>query len=68
MGFAHLKDRTYYEEKFFNWLTTHNIKPPSGKAFVNFKFYYFFLLTSFLAFPNRLALREVVGEFRRQRR
>ena len=29
-----MHDRTFYEEKFFNWLKTHEVKPESGMHFV----------------------------------
>jgi len=31
---ANVHDRTYYEEKFFNWLKTHEVKPVNGMHFV----------------------------------
>lgn len=31
---ANLKDRAYYEEKFFEWLQTHGVEVPSGSHFV----------------------------------
>ena len=31
-----LHDRSYYEEKFFSWLSNHGIKPGSGEDFVRF--------------------------------
>ena len=32
---ANLKSRTYYEEKFWNWLSTFEMTPPSGSHFVH---------------------------------
>jgi C1A family cysteine protease len=31
---ANVHDRTFYEEKFFNWLKTHEVKPVNGMHFV----------------------------------
>jgi len=31
---ANVHDRTFYEEKFFNWLKTHQVKPVNGMHFV----------------------------------
>jgi len=31
---ANTHDRTFYEEKFFNWLKTHQVKPVNGMHFV----------------------------------
>jgi len=31
---ANANDRTFYEEKFFNWLKTHQVKPVNGMHFV----------------------------------
>ena len=33
-AFANIHDRAYYEEKFFNWMQTHQITPPSGEHFI----------------------------------
>ena len=33
---AALQSREYYEEKFFNWLQTHNVKPADGSLFTHF--------------------------------
>jgi C1A family cysteine protease len=32
---ANIKDRAYYEEKFFNWLATHKVAAKSGEHFVH---------------------------------
>jgi len=33
---ANLKERMYYEEKFFQWLSVHGVKPANGDEFVYF--------------------------------
>jgi hypothetical protein len=33
---AALQSREYYEEKFFNWLQTHNVKPADGSLFTHY--------------------------------
>eukprot|EP01034_Spumella_vulgaris_P033468 gene33468-41297_t len=32
---ANVHDRSYYEAKFFNWMSVHGIKAPSGEKFVS---------------------------------